>query len=243
MLFSLIFVAPNFRTHASRTRYAYARKTQQSYKFPSRKPNFFTLFSPQGTTEHIFDDFFGDDVRNLHLWCHKGRSANDNMNNHEFEIFARECRDELLAIACRLLRHRDDAEDAVQETLLKLYAMRHDLAKYHSVEALARVVVRHISLNYLRSQRRHPTLTLRADYEGDAPPDSELKEEAIKSLLRAIDQLPSKQQMILRLRHIEEMDTDDIARIANMSIDAVYQNLSRARRAILQRFKHNNDEA
>lgn len=165
------------------------------------------------------------------------------MNNHEFEIFARGCRDELLAIACRLLRHRDDAEDAVQETLLKLYAMRHDLAKYHSVEALAKVVVRHISLNYLRSQRRHPMLTLRADYEGDAPPDSELKEEAIKSLLRAIDLLPSKQQMILRLRHIEEMDTDDIARIANMSIDAVYQNLSRARRAILQRFKHNNDEA
>ena len=165
------------------------------------------------------------------------------MNNHEFEIFARGCRDELLAIACRLLRHRDDAEDAVQETLLKLYAMRHDLAKYHSVEALAKVVVRHISLNYLRSQRRHPMLTLRADYEGDAPPDSELKEEAIKSLLRTIDLLPSKQQMILRLRHIEEMDTDDIARIANMSIDAVYQNLSRARRAILQRFKHNNDEA
>lgn len=166
-----------------------------------------------------------------------------NMNNHEFEIFARGCRDELLAVACRLLRHRDDAEDVVQETLLKLYAMRHDLERYRSVEALAKVVVRHISLNVLRSQRRHPVLTLRADYEDDAPPDSELKEETIKSLLRAIDRLPSKQQMILRLRHIEEMETSDIARIANMSVEAVYQNLSRARRAILQRFKPCDDEA
>lgn len=165
------------------------------------------------------------------------------MNNHEFEIFARGCREELLAIACRLVRHREDAEDIVQEALIKLYAMRRDLDKYRSVEALAKVVVRHISLNYLRSQRRHPTLTLRADYEGDAPPDSELKEEAIKSLLRAIDLLPSKQQMILRLRHVEQISTEDIARIADMSIDAVYQNLSRARRAILKRFKHNDDEA
>ena len=44
--------------------------------------------------------------------------------------------------------------------------------------------------------------------------------------------------MVLRLKHIEGMEVEDIARVAQMSIDAVYQNLSRARRSILQKFKN-----
>lgn len=165
------------------------------------------------------------------------------MNNHEFEIFARGCREELLAIACRLVRHREDAEDIVQEALIKLYAMRRDLDKYRSVEALAKVVVRHLSLNLLRTHRRHPMLTMHDDNNLEAASDEQLSTVEIEPMLRAIDLLPSKQQMILRLRHVEQMSTEDIARIADMSIDAVYQNLSRARRAILKRFKHNDDEA
>ena len=56
-------------------------------------------------------------------------------------------------------------------------------------------------------------------------------------LLRAIDTLPSKQQIVLRLKHIEGMDVNEIAETIQMSEDAVYQNLSRARRAILNKFK------
>jgi RNA polymerase sigma-70 factor (ECF subfamily) len=60
--------------------------------------------------------------------------------------------------------------------------------------------------------------------------------EMLASVLEIIDTLPSKQQIVLRLKHIESMEVEDIARVAQMSIDAVYQNLSRARRSILQKF-------
>ena len=56
-----------------------------------------------------------------------------------------------------------------------------------------------------------------------------------------IDGLPDKQQMVLRMKHIEGMEVEEIASVIQMSTDAVYQNLSRARRAILEQFKGRKD--
>jgi RNA polymerase sigma-70 factor (ECF subfamily) len=61
--------------------------------------------------------------------------------------------------------------------------------------------------------------------------------EVYNKLLRLIDTLPTKQQMVLRMKHIEGMEVEEIAAAVQMSIDAVYQNLSRARRSILEQFK------
>ena len=168
------------------------------------------------------------------------RQNNKAMTEREFEIFAHEHRLTMVHTARRYLSDWEAVEDATQEALLKLYAMRHSLDGYRSVDALARVVVKHIALNALRSQQRHPTLSL-----SDSLHDEENggDNEQISRLLRIIDTLPSKQQMILRMKHIEGLECEEIASIADMSLDAVYQNLSRARRAILQRFKKSdNDE-
>lgn len=158
------------------------------------------------------------------------------MTNQEFEILARRLRITMLHSAERLLGSRDEAEDVVQEALLKLWAMRDRLGDYRSPEALARIVVKRLSLNVLRNYGRHPMVELRAEYESDAEADEQSRER-IRTLLEAVDRLPSKQQMILRMKHIEGMETEEIAEVAQMSIDAIYQNLSRARRAVLNKFK------
>ncbi len=158
------------------------------------------------------------------------------MTNQEFEILARRLRITMLHSAERLLGSRDEAEDVVQEALLKLWAMRDRLGDYRSPEALARIVVKRLSLNVLRNYGRHPMVELRAEYGDDAEADEQSRER-IRTLLEAVDRLPSKQQMILRMKHIEGMETEEIAEVAQMSIDAIYQNLSRARRAVLNKFK------
>ena len=133
------------------------------------------------------------------------------------------------------LGNRADAEDVVQEALLKLYAMRQRLDTYHSVDALAVVVVKRLALNVLRHEQRHHETTLDERVTSYEEPPSE---ERYIELLRAIDALPDKQQMILRMKHMEGMDIAEIAELAGMSHDAIYQNLSRARRAILEQFKN-----
>ena len=157
------------------------------------------------------------------------------MTNREFEIFVERTRPKLLAIACQYLGATADAEDVVQEALLKLYAMRQRLDDYRSIEALATVVVKRLALNTLRNEKRHPATTLDERITvSDEPPVDEQYEE----LLHTIDALPDKQQMILRMKHIEGMDVEEISDLVKMSHDAIYQNLSRARRAILEQFKN-----
>ena len=82
------------------------------------------------------------------------------MTNREFEIFVERSRTKLLAIAHQYLSVTADAEDVVQEALLKLYAMRQRLDTYHSVDALAVVVVKRLALNVLRHEQRHHETTL-----------------------------------------------------------------------------------
>ena len=160
------------------------------------------------------------------------------MTNREFEIFVERSRTKLLAMSRQYLGATTEAEDVVQEALLKLYAMRERLDDYRNIDALAMVVVKRLSLNILRHDKLHPATTLD---ERITVSEESSSEERYTELLRAIDTLPSKQQMILRLKHMEGMEIDEIADLVKMSHDAIYQNLSRARRAILEQFKNRKD--
>lgn len=159
------------------------------------------------------------------------------MTTTEFEIFALRCRASMLATARSLLHSHDEAEDVVQEVLLKLFSIRDRIDADSHPDALAQVAVKHASINILRSAKRHSIVEFNPDIAldvGDELPKTEL----LASVLEIIDTLPSKQQMVLRLKHIDCMEVEEIAAVAQMSIDAVYQNLSRARRSILQKFKN-----
>lgn len=157
------------------------------------------------------------------------------MNNSEFEIFARGCRNSLLLSASRLLGGCDEAEDVVQDALLKLYMLRDRLGGYRKPEALAHIVVKHLAINVLRERKRHPLIELKE--LSDVIGESDDGAERIRAVLKAIEQLPQKQQIVLRMRHLYGMESEEIAETVQMSIEAVYQNLSRARRGVLEQFK------
>ena len=155
----------------------------------------------------------------------------------EFEIFAHSCRSSMLVTARSLLHSQDEAEDVVQEVLLKLFSIRDRIDVNSNIYALAHVAVKHTALNMLRNAKRHTMVEFKAETISDYIDDGSTAD-LFATILEIIDTLPSKQQMVLRLKHLEGMEVEDIARVAQMSIDAVYQNLSRARRSILQKFKN-----
>ena len=156
------------------------------------------------------------------------------MQHNEFEIFVQRSRESMIATARRYGVTLAEAEDIVQDALLRLYAMRHRLDEYRRVESLANVVVRNMTIDLLRKRNRYVEVALNADLLSEEDVGSD---ERVKPLLRAMEQLPSKQQLVLRMKHIEELEVEEIALLLGMNIEAVYQNLSRARRAILKQFK------
>ena len=160
------------------------------------------------------------------------------MQQKEFETLIRQIRQHLYHEAMRLLADNDEAEDVTQDTVLKLWAMRQQLDAYRSVEALAVVMVRRLAVSRKRtattislSERQPPDLS-----NDDSPEHLLISQEEETKMLQMIATLPDAQQAILRMKHIDGLETSEIASITGSSEEAVRQNLSRARKRILKMF-------
>ena len=160
------------------------------------------------------------------------------MEQKEFETLIRQIRPKLYAEALRLLTDSDEAEDVTQETVLKLWTIRQQLEIYRSMEALAVVMVRRLAL----SRKRFATTIPLADWQQtdtnsiDSPEDLLISQEEETKIIRMISTLPDAQQTVLRMKHIDGLETSEIARITGSSEEAIRQNLSRARKRILKMF-------
>ena len=143
----------------------------------------------------------------------------------------------LMDEARRFLRNQDEAEDTVQDVVLKLWTMRDRLGDYRSVEALAVVITRHLCLSRKRDYGKCLDLqALKETTDSGSPEQLLIGRETEGRLLELIDSLPDRQQAILRMKHVDGMETDEIAALTGMTADSVRQNLSRARRNIMKRF-------
>lgn len=151
------------------------------------------------------------------------------MTQEEYKEEALRLRPRLLQTARRYL-NEDDAEDTVQDVLLRLWQMVDTLRM--PIDALATVLVRNFCVDRLRRQK--PSLALTASYE---KADETETDERIERVLAMIDTLPTLQQTILRLRHIEGMGMKEIAELTGSSEVAIRKTLSRARQTLKQQYE------
>ena len=151
------------------------------------------------------------------------------MTQEEYKEEARWLRPQLLQTARRYL-NEDDAEDTVQDVLLRLWQMVDTLRM--PIDALATVLVRNFCVDRLRRQRPSQALTASCEQ-----PEETETDERIERVLEMIGTLPTLQQTILRLRHIEGMGMKEIAELTGSSEVAVRKTLSRARQTLKQQYE------
>ena len=159
------------------------------------------------------------------------------MEQKEFETLIRGVRPRLYHEAFRQLQDKDEAEDVTQETVLKLWAMRQELNQYRSVEALAIVMARRIALTRKRKKTVSLTDWQKVDIaESNTPEATVISQEEEDRVLCLMSKLPDAQKVVLRMKHLDGLETSEIARITGSSEEAIRQNLSRARKRILKTF-------
>ena len=160
------------------------------------------------------------------------------MEQKEFEILIRQIRPRLHREAMRYLMDSDEAEDTTQEAVLKLWAMREQLNQYRSVEALAVVMVRKLAISHNRATMIPLSEWKESNVSDDDNPESLfIDHEEETKVIHLIATLPDAQQTVLRMKHIDGLETSEIAHITGSSEESVRQNLSRARRKIMDKFK------
>lgn len=153
-------------------------------------------------------------------------------DKYTFEV--QRLRDRMVAVATRMLDNRDEAEDVTQDALLKLWAVRKKLQE-SDIDRLAFVILRHLCIDELRRRKcrkGNKTVDIDSVEVAMSPEDLEVVEERERQLIRAVDKLPSRQRMLLRMRYIEGMEVSAIAELVGGSEDSVNMVLSRARRGV-----------
>ena len=153
----------------------------------------------------------------------------------------------VISLAWRLLGNREDALDAAQETFLRVYK---SFGKFDQAQDFNGWLYR-IAVNVCRNlarKHRGNLYSLEAEVESGAiaepasPHNTEsavmlAQEQAI--LLRALATLPEKERAAIVLRDMEELETEEVARILGSSPTTVRSQISAARvkiKAFRERF-------
>ena len=164
------------------------------------------------------------------------------MDRKEFETIVPALRDRIVRLVGRMVppgSGSDMAEDVAQDTLLRLWSRRDTLDSYRSVEALAMVMARNRTIDLLRSEQPGRCTSIDGIDSPDSGPDPHQSLEAGEAETRMrdiLDSLPSAQQALIRMRHAEGMEIDEIAALTDSSPGSIRTALSRARRHIKELF-------
>lgn len=156
------------------------------------------------------------------------------MNQNEFVQLIAPFKDRLFRVAKRLLVSTEEAEDATQEVIVKLWTNQDSLDKYKSVEAFAMTMTKNYCLDQLKSKRAGNLKILHTNYtDREAGLDKRLEDvDSLDWVEKVINKLPEQQRLIIQFRDIEEYEFEEIAKILEMNETAIRVALSRARKTI-----------
>lgn len=156
------------------------------------------------------------------------------MNQSDFINVITPFKDRVFRLAKRLLVSTEEAEDATQEVLVKLWNNKAKLETYTSVEALAMTMTKNYCLDQLKSKRATEMRIVHSNYS-DRQPGLQQQAEDRDSwswVEKIMETLPEQQKMILQMRDIEQYEFEEIAKILDMNETAVRVALSRARKTL-----------
>lgn len=143
-------------------------------------------------------------------------------------------RPRLAGYARSIVKDRDEAEDIVQEVMLKLWTIRENLSGYDSIEALSITITRNLSINRVKKMERSGQLHDGITVESHSPTPLSITEQHddVGHVMSIIASLPPQQQSMLVMKHFDGLEIAEIAKITGSSAEAVRTNLSRARRRV-----------
>ena len=148
-------------------------------------------------------------------------------------------KDKLYRLALRITLDSAEAEDIVQDTMIRVWNKREEWTQFDSIEAYCLTVARNLAID--RSQQKEAqnvelTSETRETPDASSPYDQLVNEEQMNIIHQLVNKLPEKQRMVLQLRDMEGKSYKEISEILQVTEEQVKVNLFRARQKIKQQF-------
>ena len=151
-------------------------------------------------------------------------------------------KNKLFRLALRITLNREEAEDVVQDTMIKVWNARDRWQEFDSIEAYSLTIARNLSLDRIKKMdNQNDSLeeqnTERLDETSSTPSERMIQKDKLNIVRNIINELPEKQRSCLQLRDIEGKSYKEIADILSITEDQVKVNIFRARQTVKQRFQ------
>lgn len=150
-------------------------------------------------------------------------------------------KNELFRLALRITLNRAEAEDIVQDTLMKLWDKRDEWESIDSIEAFSLRICRNLALDRTK-KRDNNNDSLDSVGTGEPqtssnPQDRMIQRDRVRVVREIVDGLPEKQKSCLQLRDFEGKQYKEIADILAITEEQVKVNIFRARQAVKSRYQ------
>lgn len=150
-------------------------------------------------------------------------------------------KNQLFRLALRITLNQEEAEDIVQDTLMRLWDKRDTLDEIENLGAFAFTICRNLSLDRLkkldnRSESLDDMVLERADNASN-PSETAIQTDRLDMVKKIVDSLPEKQRSCMQLRDFEGKPYKEIAEALQITEEQVKVNIFRARQTVKKRFQ------
>ncbi|WP_452598723.1 RNA polymerase sigma factor [Pontimicrobium sp. MEBiC01747] len=159
------------------------------------------------------------------------------MTQKEFLNIVTPFKDKVFRLAKRLLVSTEEAEDATQEVLIKLWNNKKKISEYKNIEAFSMTMTKNFCFDKLKSKQSQNLKIVHSNYQDHNVALQKQVElnDSLNWVDRIMEDLPEQQKLVIQLRDIEQYEFKEIAKMLDMNETAIRVTLSRARKTIREK--------
>lgn len=151
----------------------------------------------------------------------------------------------MYAVCLRMSGNHEDAQDCLQETMLRVYRAISGFKRQSSFSTWLYRVAMNTCLDELRKKRNRPSTSLDGlletgwspSDEFDTPERHALERERQQEIRRAIAELPEDMRAAVVLRDIEGLPYEEIARVLDINVGTIKSRISRGREKLREKMQ------
>lgn len=171
--------------------------------------------------------------------------------SNSYEILVNRYQRPIYNLAYRISGNEADAQDIAQEAFVKAYQSLQSYNPQYSFKSWLFRITQNLSIDQLRKKSRHSHISMNQEIE-DESGDSLQKEwedhspnartqlmekQKGERIEQMIQSLPEPYKSVIILRHVEEMQLEEIAQLLSIPLGTVKTNLYRARNLMKDKLK------
>jgi RNA polymerase sigma-70 factor (ECF subfamily) len=171
------------------------------------------------------------------LWLEQARRGDQAAFSHLVEAYQRP----VYNLCYRMLSNAPEAEDAAQETFVRMYTKLHTYQPDRKLSSWVLSIASHYCIDRLR-RRRGQWLSLDEEpmattlpSKNRGPEDLALRAESRDEVQRLVDMLPAAYRVPLILRYWHDLSYAEIAAVMGLTVQAVKSRLHRARLQVIEK--------